>query len=271
MRVATCTLAVAGGLALLAVLPAAAEDLTIIQKVTKDNEPPGTRTGYISSDKLRAANPDGSEVIVDLAAAKFTMIDNKKKEYYTVTQKDMDAMAAQVEAKMKEMEPQMKRAQEQMKNMPPEMREKMEKMMGGIAAAVTVQKGTGGRKIAGYSCENWVISLGGMSRTEECLTTELQFPVQAWEAFKGFGTRMQSMTARMGPAGKGLSQLQEKMKDLKGFPLAATTTTNVLGKTSTTSSEVTEIRKGPIPASAWAIPADYKQVESPMAKGLGKQ
>lgn len=270
MRVSTRTLTAACGLVLLAALPAAAEDLTIVQKTTKDNEPAATRTSYISSDKLRVTNPDGTEVIVDAAGGKFTMIDNKKKEYYTVTQKDMDAMAAQIEAKMKEMEPQMKRAQEQMKNMPPEMRERMEKMMGGMAAAVDVHKGTGGRKIAGYSCENWVIALGELSRTDQCLTTELQFPLQPWEAFKGFTSRMQHMTA-MGPAGKGMSQLQEKMKDVKGFPLATTTTTKVLGKTSTTSSEVTEIKKGPIPASAWALPAGYKQVESPMAKAFSQK
>jgi hypothetical protein len=63
-----------------------------------------------------------------------------------------------------------------------------------------------------------------------------------------------------------MDQMREKMKDMKGLPLARTTTVSVMGKTTVSSEEVTDIKKGPIPASAWVIPADYKQVESPMAR-----
>ena len=60
--------------------------------------------------------------------------------------------------------------------------------------------------------------------------------------------------------------MQEKFKDMKGFPMASTSTTNVLGHSSTTSSEVTEVKRGPIPASAWQVPAGYRKVENPMLK-----
>jgi hypothetical protein len=40
----------------------------------------------------------------------------------------------------------------------------------------------------------------------------------------------------------------------------------LMGKTSVTSTEVTEIRSGSIPASAWVLPAGYKKVDSPMLK-----
>ena len=72
--------------------------------------------------------------------------------------------------------------------------------------------------------------------------------------------------ASMGPMAQGFKDMQEKMKDMKGLPLATTNSTNVMGKTSTDSQEVTEIKKGPIPASAWVIPAGYKQVDSPMSR-----
>jgi hypothetical protein len=39
-----------------------------------------------------------------------------------------------------------------------------------------------------------------------------------------------------------------------------------MGTAHTSTTEVVEIKKGPIPASAWTIPAGYKRVESPMAK-----
>jgi len=155
-----------------------------------------------------------------------------------------------------------------MKNMPPEMRAKMEKMMGGMAASVSVEKGPGTRTIAGYSCEEWTISIGGMSKTEQCNTTALPFPVQAWDRYKDFADGMSSMFASMGPMAKGLGDMQEKFRQMKGIPLATRTTTSVMGKTSVHSTEVTEVRKGPIPASAWQVPADYKKVESPMMKGL---
>jgi hypothetical protein len=44
-----------------------------------------------------------------------------------------------------------------------------------------------------------------------------------------------------------------------------------MGRSTTNSQEVTEIKKGPIPATAWQIPAGYRQVESPMAKMTKKK
>lgn len=267
MRVASWT---AVSLVFLAASPVAAEDLTIIQKQTHDQNPPVTTTSYISADRLRTTNPEGTEVLAEPAAGKFTMIDHKKKEYYVVTRQDVEAMNAEMQARMKQMEPQMKQAQEQMKNLPPELREKMAGMMGGFVAAINVQKGTGGRSVAGYHCENWIITMGEMSRTEQCLTTELQFPAQTWAGYQDFANSMKgAMTA--GPMGQAFAQMKEKFKDVKGYPLASTTTTKILGRTSTSTTEVTEIKKGSIPASAWELPAGYKQVESPMAKMAKKK
>jgi hypothetical protein len=76
--------------------------------------------------------------------------------------------------------------------------------------------------------------------------------------------------ASMGPMAQGIKDMQEKTKDMKGLPLSSLNTVNVMGRTSTDSQEVTDIKKGPIPASAWQIPAGYKQVDSPMAK-MAKQ
>jgi prefoldin subunit 5 len=217
------------------------------------------------------ASADGNEMLAEPGAGKFTMIDNKKKEYYVVTKQDMEAASAAMAARMKEMEPQIKKAQEAMKNVPPEMQQKMAGLMGGLAATVNVQKGPGTRTIAGYKCDNWTVSIGEMTRTEECLTTEVTYPPQVWAAYKEFAESMKQALTAMGPMSQGISQMQEKMKDMKGLPLATTTTTKLMGKASTSSQEVTAIKKGAIPASAWQIPADYKQVESPMARMAKKK
>jgi hypothetical protein len=262
--------ALALGAALAAPALAAADDLTIVSRSTRNQDPPRVTTSYISSEKIRMATADGNELLAEPAAGTFTLIDNKKKEYYVVTRQDMEAFSAQVAARMKEMEPQMKKAQEQMKNLPPEMQQKMAGLMGGAAAAVTVAKGPGSRTIAGYKCDNWTVSLGEMSRTEQCLSTEVPFPPQAWASYQDFANSMKSAMASMGPMGQGIAQMQEKMKEMKGLPLASSTTTTLMGKSNTDTQEVTEIKKGAIPAAAWVIPAGYKQVESPMAK-MAKQ
>jgi hypothetical protein len=70
---------------------------------------------------------------------------------------------------------------------------------------------------------------------------------------------------------KAMGPMQEKFKDMRGIPLAHTSTVSIMGHTTTTSSEVTEIRKGPIPPSAWQIPAGYTKVDSPMMKALQKK
>jgi hypothetical protein len=237
----------------LAAAPARAEDLTILAKVSQNNDAPANATSYYASDRMRVVNPDGQEFMAEYGSGQMTIIDNKKKEYSVITRQELEAASAKMQAQFKQME-------EQMKGLPPAMREKMAGMMGGAAAAVSVQKGQGGRKLAGYSCDNWTVTIGEMVKQEQCLTTELTFPTQAWDAFKSLSAGMS------GPLGQGMQQMYDKFKEMKGLPLASTSTTKVMGKTITSTTEVVEVKKGAIPDSAWAIPAGYKKVESPMAK-----
>jgi len=263
MRIATHSLAV---LALAAALPAAAEDLTIVSKVTRDGGPPTTTTSYISSDHARFAQAEGQEAILDLGTGTTTVIDGRKKEYFVITPQDWEQMRARMDQMMNG--PEMKRSQEQMKNLPPDVQKRMQSMMGGLASQVEVKKLGTTRKIAGYNCEDWIYSLGGMSKTQQCMTTELPLPAQTFDKYRDYAKNMMSMMASMGPMAKGLAEMQEKMKDMKGIPLAVTTSVNVMGRSSSTSSEVTEVKKGPIPASAWQPPAGYTKVANPMTKEM---
>jgi hypothetical protein len=77
---------------------------------------------------------------------------------------------------------------------------------------------------------------------------------------------MRSTMAAMGPMGKGMADIAAKMKEMRGFPLAATTTTSIMGRSSSTSSEVVEVKKGAILSSAWDVPAGYRKVDNPMLK-----
>jgi hypothetical protein len=110
------TLSIAA-LGLAAALPAAAEDLTILARVTRDGGPPTTTTSYLGSDRVRIAQPEGQEMIVELKSGQMTLIDGQKKSYFILTRQDLDRIRAKVQAQMDS--PQMKKAQEQMKNLPP--------------------------------------------------------------------------------------------------------------------------------------------------------
>jgi hypothetical protein len=245
-------------------LPAIAEDLTIVSKVTHDGGPAETSTSYISSDHVRMSQPDGNEAIVDLKSGQMSMLDGKKKTYYVITRQDIDAMAVKIQEQMNS--PEMKKAQEQMKNLPPEIQQRMSGMF-----AVDVEKSGSTRTIAGYKCDNWTITIGQFSRTEECVTNELKFPLQAWDMYRGYADSMKNLMTAMGPMARSVATMQEQFKKMKGFSLASTTTMNVMGRKSASVSEVTAIKQGPIPASAWEIPAGYTKVDNPMMKAIARR
>jgi uncharacterized protein DUF4412 len=249
---------------LTAALPAFAEDLTIVSRMTRDGGEPTTATSYLSSDHARMVQPDGQEAILDLKTGQITVIDGRKKEYFVVTRQDMEQMKTRMQQAMNS--PEMQKAQEQMKNLPPEVQKRMQGMMGAVASSFEVKKTGTSRKVAGYSCDNWTITLGQFSKTEQCVTSELPVPVQTWDAYRDFAESMRSMMASMGPMAKGMSDMAAKMKEMRGFPLATSTTSSFMGRSMSTASEVTEIKKGPIPASAWEVPAGYRKIDNPMLK-----
>lgn len=244
MRLTTNVLALVAGAALAAV-PAVAADLTIVYKVTGPDGKASTATDYFTRDKFRSG--DGvREAIFDVAAGRIVNVDHNRKEYSEIT-------VAEMEATMKAMSEQMDAA---MKDLPPAMREKMAGMMGG-AGGVKVMPGSGSRTIAGYAAQQYVITIGP-SKTETWTTTALTPPLEPGEML-----RLQSLA---GPTGKSLGNAVEEFKKIKGMTLASTSTVSALGRTITTSREATEVKTGPVPASAFEIPAGYKKVESPLAK-----
>ena len=258
----------AAAIVLAAAIPAAADDLTIVSKVARDGGPPTMATSYLSSDHARVVQGEGQESMIDLKTGQMTVIDGRKKEYYVITRQDMDQLKAQLQQTMNS--PEMLKAQEQMKNLPPDVQKKMQGMMGSFASSVDVQKTGTTRKIAGYTCENWTVTMGQFSKTEQCLSSELPLPTQVWDTYRDFAESMKSAMQAMGPMAKGMADMQAKMKDMRGFPLASSTSVNIMGRTSGSSSEVVEVKKGAIPASAWDLPAGYTKVANPMLKAMPK-
>lgn len=239
--------------------PASAEDLTLVFKST-NKEGTSTTTSYYSSEKMRSGDAE-HETILEYAAGKITSIDHKKKEYSEITLAEMDAAMKQAQAKMDQMA-------EQMKNMPPAVREKMEAMMGGATGSVTVTKGST-REVAGYSCQDYTIAMGQTMTTKLCATTALAFPIPKADAqkFASFATSAGMMAQN--PMFKGLSKVADEMKKVEGVTIAESTSIKMMGRNMDSSKEATEIKKGPIPASAFdlaTIAKGYKKVPNPMTQ-----
>jgi len=249
-------------------IPLFGQELTIISSETTDGGRPETKASYISRDHVRMSEGSGKEMIVDLKSGQMTTIDLKKKNYYVTTREDMEKFAAQMREQMNS--PEMKKAQEQMKASSPADQKKMDDAMSEMFA-VDIQKTGKTRRVAGYTCENWTVSIGQFSKSEECITNELQFPAQAWEMYRGFADTMKSAMTAFGPMAKSAGKMQEQFKKMKGYPLANTTTIDIMGRKSVVTSTVTEVRKGAIPASVWMIPAGYTKVDNPMLKAFQRR
>jgi hypothetical protein len=218
----------------------AAEDLTVVSKTTSSQGAPTTATQYIAADRIRYSDGE-SDTIMEVGAGRFTVINHKKKEYYAFTRDEMLAS--------------MQKFEQQMGGPAGAM---MEKMMGGTGGEVTVQKGAS-RKVAGYDCMSYTFSLGESMRYEMCATQALQLPPQLYDAMKG-------SYSMMGPMAKRLDKIFDEMKKVKGFPVAMSSTVNIMGSRMNVASEVTEIRKGAIPATAFQLPAGYKKKDTPFQK-----
>jgi hypothetical protein len=227
---------VAMAMVMLAVAAAAASDLTIVSKVTPAKGAPYTSTQYITAERMRMSDAD-NDTIVDLEAGKIVQIDHKKKSYFETTFAEMQQHFAGL-AEMLDDNPM------------------MEQMMGKVSE-VRVTKTDSTREIAGYGCTDYLISLGESFKETACVTPDVKMPVEYYDASK-------MLYAMMGPMATRFEKLLDEMKKLDGFPLMTDLHMKVMGMDASSLSEVTEIREGPVPTDAFAIPANYKKKKSPM-------
>ena len=193
------------------------------------------------------------DTVVEYGPGRIVTIDHKKKEYSEVT-------LAELEAAMKAASDRMQAMNAQMANMPPAMREKMQGMMGGGAVAVT--KGAT-KKVAGYDCQDYDVTMGTMMTMHVCATTAIAPPAPNVD-FRRFTSFTGSAGAlATNPMFKGIV---EEMKKVQGFTLAESTSMKMMGRSTETSKEATQVKSDAIPPATFdvaAIAKGYKKVASP--------
>ena len=218
-------------------LPLVAEDLTVVSKVTMGDRS-GTSTQYMTSTKSRTTDGQ-TDSIVDFPTGRLTFIDHKAKTYWETT--------------IQEMADYMDKLEKDMKGNP-----MLANMFGG-SEDVSVEKGKGSRKVAGYDCDEYTMKMGESFIFDLCAARGLQPPPQYYD-----GRKMSS--ASMGPMGKRFAKMFEEMKKIKGYPIALDMDMD-MGMTKVRStSEATEVKKGAIPASTFDVPAGYTKKASPFKR-----
>lgn len=215
----------------------AAEDLTVVSKVTVGNQS-GTSTQYMTSTKSRSTDGQ-SDSIIDFPTGRLTFIDHKTKSYWETTLEEMAAY--------------MDKLEKDLKGNP-----MLASMFGG-PDAVSVERGKGTRKIAGYDCDEYTMKMGESFEFDVCAAKGLQPPPQYYEGRK-------LSYAAMGPMGKRFAKMFDEMKKVKGYPIALDMDVDMGMTKMSTTSEATEVKKGAIPASTFDIPAGYAKKPSPFKK-----
>jgi hypothetical protein len=218
-------------------LPLAAEDLTVISKVTVGDES-GTSTQYMTATKSKSSDGQ-NDTIIDFPTGQMTFIDHKSKSYWETTLEEMASYTDRLYRDVKD-------------------NPMLASIFGG-PDAVTVEKGKGSRKIAGYACDDYTMKMGESFVFEICAAPALQPPPQYYEGRK-------LSYAAMGPVGKRFGKMFDEMTKVKGYPLVSDMDVDMGMMKMKTSSEATEVRKGAIPASTFDVPAGYKKKSSPFKR-----
>ena len=221
-----------------AALPASSEDLTVVSTVTSGKKAESsTATQYITEDKLRTS--DGRyDTITDIASGRMVHVDHTKKEYWETSLAEMREQFAEIE-RMLEDNPMMGR------------------MLGG-ATEVDVSKGSETREIAGYVCDQYLLTIGKL-RFDFCAARDLKAPVEYHDAKK-------MVYATMGPMASRFEKLYEEMKKIDGFPLRTVLDSKIMGMKIHSVSEATEVRRGPIAPASFEPDPGYKKTRSPYEK-----
>jgi hypothetical protein len=214
-------------------------DLTVHQTTTSTGMMggggggPQNSTIYFSGNAMKHSSADGNDFIMRFDQQKMVYIDNKKKTYSEMTFDELQQM--------------MDKVGEQMKGMDPQQLEAMRKMMGQTLGDVKVTPQGAGETIAGYATEKYLISMGPMEM-ELSTAPIIQIPPAYYNAMK-----LRMPKNPMFDMGK----MYDEMRKVKGMTMKNVMNMKIMNMSMTTTTVVTSVEKGSIPASTFAVPAGY--------------
>src|SRR4030095_2813953 len=131
-----------------------------------------------------------------------------------------------------------------------EQMEALRKVMGQSFGPISVTKQGSGETIAGYATEKYLVK--GPMEMEIWAAPDLKIPGAYYDIMK--------LNVHPNPFFDMGKMYEEEMKKINGLGVKTVMTMNVMGRSMTTTTLVTDVQKGTIPASTFALPAGYKAV-----------
>ena len=232
---------VAAGLAISWERPAWAEDLTVVINGSGSGRN-ATLTEYVSGDQVRIAE-EAVDTIYDTARGRIVRMNTREKTYFETSRQEIEAGLATASHKVD--------ANTGAKAEPNPATK--------VSGPVTTDKRSGVKRIAGYVCEPYVLSMGDDVKWEVWVARDLEAPAQLYEA-------QVLAAARMGRLGARLVAMLQELRKIKGMPMSQARAERQGSMLSVYTIQVADVRKGPLPAASFQVPAGYKKTESPYVR-----
>jgi hypothetical protein len=224
--------------------PAAAE-LTVVTRYVLVNGDTLVRPSYYSKNRIRVTAPNGWEYMFDAKSDSVTVINHQAMTYWTGPRSQADTLATRIMAqKSKDTDAEVAQMD------PVEYANKLQAFNDSIKVSATGKR----RKIAGYPCDQWVLDAGSYLRNERWIARSLNVV--------DYGPEMQKVVLASipDPLGRQLMRMMIDMRTKQGLILAGNAKFRTLKRSGSYSFEATSVQSGPIPKSAWTVPAGYHQI-----------
>lgn len=194
----------------------------------------GKQTHLWSAKYMRINHPEGQrDTLVDFGQGVHYTIDHKKKVIQKMSWEDLEVA--------------MEGMAEKMKNLPAF----AQKLMGGGEAQVAVEE-QGSETILGRKCKKWKITMGStVMESSNDPSLKPPMPVGSYKRF----LRLQHAIGQLGPGASSMLKLGEELAKVQGIALRTHSVLPIVGDLT---SVATELKEGPIPESAFALPEGYK-------------
>jgi hypothetical protein len=211
---------------------------------------------YLMPKMFKTETGGGETMIIRADKELFYGINPSDKTYWVMTFAELEEGMKRAKGKM---DAKMSELQEKMKDMPEAQRKQMESMMAMMGGdkgdkKVEVTPTSEKKEICGYSCTKNVVTSGG----KELMTLWIAKGVKGFDALRKDWVAASKKMLELNPMnGK---EMMEVFSKLEGYPLES----DIMGMTNV----VTKLENRSTPASAFDVPAGYKQTDSPMKKGM---
>jgi len=258
-------------LALICATAIASADMKVVQKVSAkvesdinpmaDGTSEHTETIWFKGKKARIdADNDKEYKLADFEKGEVHVVNPEEKTYSKMTLKDLaklrDVTFHQIQKQLEQfdkLEPEQKAMTEMMYG------PKIKKLRDAVAnkdkeTKVEVKTLEETKDISGHTCKHIVVEEEGTKVLDLWMTEDIKVEVDLAEVLASM--------ALFSPS------VKKKVKELKGYSLETVYVFDIVLQKITTSSSTTEVKTEEVPDEKFALPEDYKQVDSDITRAI---